>query len=196
MIFNFRIVFSAVVFFIYLMPKIHAQACRDQAKLYENIPDLKARYQSKDAVIKRIDTVLTQVKVVRIKDGDTAEILVGDFYLDVRFDHIDAPEISGSQPFSKASRKQAIQLLEGKEAYLLTQRVSKGGFGRFLGVFYTTDGLNVNKSLLANGLAWHYSKYSKDKDYEALEQCARKHKLGLWKDKRPIAPWNWRKGKR
>lgn len=174
-----------------------AQNCTDHQGLYEDINQLKSRYsKEKGAPITRIDTVLTKVKVVRIKDGDTAEILVGDFYLDVRFDHIDAPEITGSQPFSKASRKHVIKLLEGKEAYLLTQRVPKGGFGRFLGVFYTTDGLNVNKDVLARGLAWHYSKYSKNKAYEELELCARKHTLGLWKDKRPIAPWNWRKGKR
>lgn len=174
-----------------------AQTCADHDLLYKDLHWLKSKYTHNEGLpTTRLDTVLTKVKVVKVKDGDTAEILYGDFYINVRFDHIDAPEIRGGQAYAKASRKFLIKLIEGKTVYLLSQRTMKGGFGRILGVFYTKDGLNVNKALVAQGFAWHYTKYSKNEDYANLENCARQHKVGLWKEPHPITPWEWRKGKR
>ncbi|HPG42173.1 MAG TPA: hypothetical protein PLI87_22500, partial [bacterium] len=43
------------------------------------------------------------------------------------------------------------------------------------------------------GYAWHFKKYSKDEGLAALEQDARKAGKGLWADKNPIAPWEFRK---
>ncbi|WP_332018573.1 thermonuclease family protein, partial [Kaistella sp.] len=67
--------------------------------------------------------------------------------------------------------------------------------GRWIGeIFYNNQ--NLNKELVRNGLAWHYKRYSKSANYADLETAARKKKVGLWRDKDPIAPWNWRKSKR
>ncbi|CAG0912171.1 unnamed protein product, partial [Cyprideis torosa] len=41
--------------------------------------------------------------------------------------------------------------------------------------------------------AWHYRKYSKDPNLQALEDEARKAKRGLWADPDPVAPWDWRR---
>lgn len=38
--------------------------------------------------------------------------------------------------------------------------------------------------------------YSKSENYADLEMEARKNKLILWKEKEPIAPWEWRKFKK
>ena len=54
---------------------------------------------------------------------------------------------------------------------------------------------NLGKELVRNGLAWHFKRYSKSENYADLEAAARKKKIGLWRDKDPIAPWNWRKSK-
>jgi len=49
------------------------------------------------------------------------------------------------------------------------------------------------------GLAWHYKYYQmeqSEKDrglYSEAEQEARIKKMGLWKDKEPMAPWEWRR---
>jgi micrococcal nuclease len=51
------------------------------------------------------------------------------------------------------------------------------------------NGTNVNKTLVKNGLAWYFKKYSKDLDYANLEIAAKQKKIGLWIDKNPIAPW-------
>ena len=55
------------------------------------------------------------------------------------------------------------------------------------------NNININKELVKNGLAWHFKKYSSDVEYAKLERQARKSKVGLWKEKNPIAPWDWRK---
>lgn len=173
-----------------------AQVCVEEFNLHTDIASLEEKYHPSAENISRLDTVIPKVKVVRVSDGDTAEILYHDFYLSVRFDHIDAPEIRGGQAFSKASRKYLKKLIEGKEVFLVSQRKPNGGFGRILGTFYTEEGLNVNKAMLAKGYAWHYTEYSKDNSYAVLEKCAKENKIGLWKEPNPIAPWEWRKGKR
>ena len=45
-------------------------------------------------------------------------------------------------------------------------------------------------------MAWVYRKYTNDKALYELESKAKKEKLGLWLDKKPIPPWEWRRGKR
>lgn len=61
------------------------------------------------------------------------------------------------------------------------------------------DGVNVNQSLIEAGYTWQYRKYCKDSfcsDWLKLEKYARTSKLGLWTDKVPVPPWEWRKAKR
>ena len=69
-------------------------------------------------------------------------------------------------------------------------------YGRTLGDVILTDGQNVNRELVKAGLAWWYRKYSKDQSLGELETQARQAKLGLWADKDPIPPWEWRHMKR
>ena len=39
----------------------------------------------------------------------------------------------------------------------------------------------------------YFKKYSSDVEYAKIERQARKSKVGLWQEKNPIAPWDWRK---
>ncbi len=194
---NFKTVFKSIVLFFLLTGfSCSSQICLEEFDLYTDIEDLKQKYDSSEKPITRLDTIVTEVEVIRVQDGDTAEILYHDFYMSVRFDHIDAPEIRGGQAFSKAARSYLKKLIEGKKVFLISQRKPNGGFGRILGTFYTQEGLNVNKAMLAKGFAWHYTEYSKDKSYAELEKCAKENKIGLWEEPQPIAPWDWRKGER
>ena len=43
------------------------------------------------------------------------------------------------------------------------------------------------------GMAWWYRRYDKTKELENAERYAKENKVGLWADKNPIAPWDWRK---
>ena len=58
---------------------------------------------------------------------------------------------------------------------------------------YTIDGKDVSAEMLKAGMAWHYKQFDKSKKYADLENYARKKKIGLWKDKKPVPPWEYRK---
>ena len=62
--------------------------------------------------------------------------------------------------------------------------------------------LDAGHAQITVGLAWWYRKYAKEQSpadrrlYEQAEQQAQAQRLGLWADKNPIPPWDWRKGSR
>lgn len=128
--------------------------------------------------------------VIDIKDGDTYVILIEDKEVIVRLDHIDCPE--KRQPFGMQAKKFASDLCFDKTVFL----VSKNKFDRYnrlIAEVFLENGVCVNKELVANGLAWHYKKYSRSRAYSELEKEARAKKIGLWRELYPIPPWNWRK---
>ncbi len=61
------------------------------------------------------------------------------------------------------------------------------------------ESVNVNQELIKAGLAWQYRKYCKASfcnEWLKLEGKAKSAKVGLWSDKDPVPPWEWRKGAR
>ena len=132
-------------------------------------------------------------KVIGVKDGDTVEILMDGKPQVVRLSHIDCPE--KKQPFGNNAKQFASDLCFGKKVKLSTGW-KKDRNKRLLAEIILSNGKNLNKELVKNGFAWHFKKYSKDNSYDDLEQQARKLKLGLWNDKSPTAPWEWRKSRK
>lgn len=129
-------------------------------------------------------------KVVKIKDGDTFVVLKDNTELTVRFEHIDCPE--KNQPFGTKAKQFVSDQCFGKNITL--QHHNKFDRNkRLIAEVILTDGRNLNKLLVENGLAWHFKKYSGDTAYAQLETVARNKKLGLWSEKDPVAPWLWRK---
>jgi micrococcal nuclease len=57
---------------------------------------------------------------------------------------------------------------------------------------YSNNNEYVNGWLIADGDAWHYTKYSKSAPLAAAEANARRQKLGLWAQANPVAPWLFR----
>lgn len=153
---------------------------------------LKIQKQQKNQSISRLDTIAFETEILRVIDGDTAEIIYYDLFMRLRLDHIDAPEKRGSQPFGKAAGRYLRKLIEGETVTVVSQRKTDG-FGRLIATIYTEEGENINKTMVENGYAWHYKKYSKDMSYDLLEAKARKNKRGLWKAPNPVAPWDFRK---
>ena len=143
--------------------------------------------------LKPIDQLVLKVKVIGVKDGDTVEVLYYQLPIVIRLEHIDAPE--KKQAFGTVSKQKLSDLSFGKTVTL----VSKGkkgnydGRGRMIAEIYVNEKTCLNKEMLKAGLAWHYKKYSTNAEYAQLENNARKNKVGLWTDKDPIAPWNFRK---
>lgn len=132
-------------------------------------------------------------KVIGVKDGDTVEILMDGKPQVVRLSHIDCPE--KKQPFGNNAKQFASDLCFGKKVKLSTGW-KKDRNKRLLAEIILSNGKNLNKELVKNGFAWHYKRYSKDNSYDDLEKQARKLKLGLWNDKIPTSPWEWRKSRK
>lgn len=129
-------------------------------------------------------------KVVRIKDGDTIDILYNEKKLTVRLAHIDCPE--KAQPYGAAAKKFVSDKCYGQVVTI----VHHNGYDRnkrLIAEVINSNGENINKELVKAGLAWHFKKYSSDTSYARLEIAARQQKTGLWSQPNPIAPWNWRK---
>ena len=131
-------------------------------------------------------------KVIKVSDGDTITLLTDDKVSHkVRLNDIDAPE--KKQPFGSKSRDNLASYIAGE---IVTVRYkSKDRYGRVLGTIYF-DNLDINLQQVKNGYAWVYKKYSKNQTYYKEEQKARDLKKGLWIEKEPRAPWEFRKQKK
>ena len=133
-------------------------------------------------------------KVVRVLDGDTAEVLDATNTVHrIRFSGIDAPE--KDQPFGMKAKQELLALIGGRvvdvEWYKLD--VHKRRIGKV-----TVDGQDVGLAMVRAGFAWWYVAYAKEQQpadrglYQAAEAAARAAGLGLWRDPAPVAPWDWR----
>jgi endonuclease YncB( thermonuclease family) len=131
-------------------------------------------------------------KVIAVKDGDTIEILFEGKPLNIRFEHVDCPEIKKKQPFGKAAKQFTSDLCFGQMVTVLNQK-KFDRYKRLIGVVINESGQNINKELVKAGLAWHFKKYSTDQEYATLEIIARQNKVGIWTDNNPTPPWEWRK---
>jgi len=130
-------------------------------------------------------------KVITVKDGDTIDILIEKTTYIIRLDGVDAPE--KAQAFGQKAKQFTSDFCFGK---VVTAEVSsKDRYGRNLGKVYL-DGKCLNEELLRNGFAWHYKHYNKEKKLAELELSAKSQKLGLWIDKDPTPPWDFRKDKK
>jgi len=131
-------------------------------------------------------------KVIGVKDGDTIEILYNGAPLRIRLEHIDAPE--KSQPWGKQSKMACSDFCYRQ--YVVVKGNKFDRYKRLLGNVEISGGYSLNLSMLSNGHAWHFKKYSKNQQYAAEETKARKARKGLWALPNPIPPWAWRKGQR
>ncbi|WP_234111447.1 MULTISPECIES: thermonuclease family protein [Chryseobacterium] len=139
------------------------------------------------------NNVTLKLKIIGVKDGDTVEGLYYQFPMNIRLEHIDAPE--KRQPFGTKSKEKLSDLCFGKMVTIIS-RGKNGNFdsrGRIIAEIFLEDGTNVNKEMLKSGLAWHFKKYSSDAEYARLEELAKSKKLGLWSDPNSISPWSFRK---
>lgn len=128
---------------------------------------------------------------VFVLDGDTIEILSNNHSERIRLYGIDCPEMD--QPFGDKAKQFTSSLIAGKNVSIKPIGIDQ--YGRTIGIVYV-DGINVNRALVENGLAWVYRKYCKESfcsEWLVLEKEARDRKIGLWSQE-AIPPWKWRHG--
>lgn len=132
-----------------------------------------------------LPTLAQQARVVDVHDGDTVRLADGQR---VRLWGIDAPELK--QPFGRESRDHLAHMVEGRTVRL--QGHGEDRYGRLLAVVWVGEH-SANEDLLRAGLAWWYRKYTPDeKHYAQLEAEARGRHVGLWAQRTPLAPWDFR----
>jgi endonuclease YncB( thermonuclease family) len=131
-----------------------------------------------------------EVKIAEVTDGDTFLAEANGKRFKVRLFGIDCPE--GDQPGGDMAEQYLYQYLN-KTVTLVDH--GKDRYERVLGDIYLGQDF-INLKMVQDGMAWHYKQYSDSKLLAAAEVSARENKKGLWKEKNPIAPWEWRKAKR
>ncbi len=99
------------------------------------------------------------------------------------------------QPYGKAAKQYLGKLILGKA--IRADGAKRPQWASHPYWCLVADTLDVNRAMVAAGYAWHFKKYSDDPALDSLERSARVVRAGLWAPTEPpIAPWDWRKGKR
>jgi micrococcal nuclease len=130
-------------------------------------------------------------KCVGVSDGDTISVMHEGKAEKIRLYGIDCPEMG--QPFGMRAKQFTSDMVFGKTVEV--NPVTQDRYMRTVAWVYVYS-LILNKELIKAGLAWHYKQYSSDKDLALFEEDAGVRKLGLWADKNPVPPWEWRRGGR
>ena len=135
-------------------------------------------------------------RVVGVSDGDTITVLdTSKVQHKIRLAGIDAPE--KAQPFGQVSKEHLSGLVFGKQVTVETDKTDK--YGRNVGKVLV-NGTDANLAQIKAGFAWHYKEYVKEQStadresYARAETTARSSTLGLWRDAKPMPPWEWRHG--
>ncbi len=133
-------------------------------------------------------------KVVHIADGDTITVLDNENQQHkIRLSGIDAPETK--QAYGNVSKKHLASLGAGKTVAVEWNKHDK--YKRIIGkVLIGNEDICLNQ--IKAGMAWHYKKYEGEqnaedrKQYAEAEEQASTNRLGLWHDKSPQPPWEYR----
>lgn len=127
-----------------------------------------------------------------VHDGDTITVLVERRQVKVRLADIDAPELG--QPFGANSKRSLSELCFGKTAVLDVR--GRDRYQRTIAQV-TCAGTDANAEQVRRGMAWTYTRYAPaDSPLYAAQAAARTELRGLWVDRSPVPPWDWRRNGR
>ena len=134
-------------------------------------------------------------EVVRVWDGDTLHLQDGSGHRHkIRLAGIDAPELEQAQ--GKACRDRLAEQVLYRQVQAAI--VDTDRYGRKVAQI-RLNGHDINRQQVAEGCAWHYRRYAREWQSEAeyaayaeAEAQAKNHRLGLWRQTSPQAPWQLR----
>ena len=130
--------------------------------------------------------------VIGIADGDTlttrCETPTGMENIKVRLAEIDAPE--KGQAFGNRSKQHLSDICFKKQAEVRPQTTDR--YGRTVARLIC-EGTDANSEQVRAGMAWVFDKYVTDRGLYAVQDEALAARRGLWADREPVAPWEWRK---
>lgn len=134
-----------------------------------------------------------QGTVKRVIDGDTITIQpdIGGM-TKVRLYGIDAPE--ARQKHGISSKVFLSDMILQKQ--VTVQPISLDKYGRTIAKL-SIDNRDVGVTMVRAGLAWWYCEYARrDKELAQAQKRAKLDKAGLWAEKNPTPPWEFRKQKK
>src|SRR5205823_3500794 len=112
---------------------------------------------------------------------------------------IDAPE--KSQAFGNKAKEALAEKVHEKNVRVAWKERDR--YGRIVGDVWLPDPpagerkageRNINIEMVRDGWAWWYRQYApKSRALEGAETEARKERRGLWRDREPEPPWEFRK---
>jgi endonuclease YncB( thermonuclease family) len=138
-------------------------------------------------------------RIVRVADGDTVTLLVGDRQHRIRLASIDAPETGHGrnkpgQPFAQAAQRSLAAMVAGRT--LIARCYEQDHYGRDVCDLPGEGGETASHKLVAAGYAWantmRHGEYLRDASLPALERKAREARKGLWAQPGAVQPWVWR----
>ena len=133
--------------------------------------------------------------VVGVSDGDTLTARCGEpgayEQVKVRLAAIDAPE--SRQPFGQRSRQHLADLCFRQRATITPK--TKDRYGRTV-ADVECRGQDAGQEQVRAGLAWYYVRYGKGYEHlQEVEAAARAAGRGVWVEREPVAPWEWRRAR-
>lgn len=145
------------------------------------------------ALLPLLSIAQTKGKVIKVKDGDTIVVLLeGNVQKTLRLAEVDCPE--SKQAFGTRAKQYTSSQVFGKVVSFKVTNTDR--YGRSIAKVYYGNHKYLSKEIIKAGMGWWYSKYSDNPKLGEFEKIARQNKLGLWQDKRAIAPWEFRKLKK
>ena len=122
--------------------------------------------------------------------ANTLRILYRDGQLKVRLAEIDTPE--RKQPWGTRAKQALSDKVFGKVVGVV--EIDRDRYGRIVGRIYLDD-RDINREMVAEGHAWVYRKYMRDKTLLGDEAEASNAELGLWSlpEAQTLSPWEWRR---
>jgi micrococcal nuclease len=134
-------------------------------------------------------------KVISIQDADTITVLTEERQqMRIRLYGIDAPE--GGQAYGNKATQFVKGLLADRPVVEIDVK-DIDRYGRTVAVVILPDGTNLNEEIVGAGYAWVFTRYCKEMpmcvSWGLLQHEAMEARRGLWTDKEPVPPWEWRR---
>ena len=132
--------------------------------------------------------------VVKVVDGDTIHVRIGDRVEKIRYIGVNAPELhhptKGAEPLGREAAEANRKLVEGQTVRMELDVQERDKYGRFLAYVYVGNTM-VNAELVAQGYAQIMTippNVKHQDEFLKLQQEARALQLGLWKGAGPAPP--------
>jgi micrococcal nuclease len=127
-------------------------------------------------------------KIVRVVEGDILQFQTPDSTYTIHLYGIDAPE---------EGQYYRDQVIDHLEKYLWADasfQIKKNFNFEGISAILTINGVNINKDLVKNGYAFYDRPHCIDAELARAEEHAREKKLGLWRSRSNVTPWEFKEG--